>query len=182
MNNLPDNWISDVMEKRAEFESAPKPFPTPPLLDSIFYLVGEVAELGMELHAITRQGDLRNPGSKRNGISGELGDSLFMLGTVAHQVGHQELYTYNIFSGTKQSAIIHPSYRDLIDTCAVTQSLALELYDELDNDGLLPVLASATDILNDIYSNLETLSHWLDIDMTGALTSTYAKIAERSGL
>ena len=182
MNNLSDNWIQSVMDRRAKLEVAPDPFATPELFDSIVYLFGELAEFGAALHKTTRNGDLRNPNSKRGGVAEEMGDSLFMLGTVAHQAGHEHLFTYNYHTGLFYDAVVSPTNRDMIDAYMVTQSLAQELYDELDENGVFPSMAATTDILNDLYSNLETLAHWLGIDMAGALDSTIKKLEERAGL
>jgi NTP pyrophosphatase (non-canonical NTP hydrolase) len=111
-----------------------------------------------------------------------MGDSLFMLGTVAHQAGHEYLLTYNYHTGLFYNAVINPTNRDMLDAYMVTQSLAQELYDELDENDTFPSMAATTDILNDLYSNLETLAHWLGIDMAGALDNTIKKIEARAGL
>ena len=169
------------MDKReGAFEIAPNPFSTPPLFDSVVYLKGEIAELEMALHRVTRGGDLRNPKSTRGDVAEEIGDTLFMLATVIEQSG-QRIRSYNYMSGSVEKQQ-KPTNRDLLDTTTDLMEAAVDLYCEMDENGEFAVTSMTSTLLSEIYSNVELLAYWLDIDMAGALAGTYAKIAKRSGL
>lgn len=180
MNNLSKTWTSDVMDKRKGFEIAPDPFSTPPLFDSVVYLRGEIAELEMALHKATRDGDLRNPKSTRGGVIEEIGDVLLMLATVVEQTDAR-LRSYNYMSGPVE-AQMRPTNRDLLDTTTDLMGTAIDLYNEMDENGEFPTSEYVSTLLSEIYSSVELLAYWLEIDMAGALAGTYAKIAKRSGL
>jgi NTP pyrophosphatase (non-canonical NTP hydrolase) len=182
MNNLPKTWTSDVMDKReGAFEIAPNPFFTPPLFDSVVYLRGEIAELEMALHKITRDGDLRNPKSARGSVVEEIGDTLFMLATVIEQTG-QRIRSYNYHTGYVEEQLVKPSNRDLLDTTTDAIEAAVDLYCEMDENGEFPAASMASTLLSEIYSNVELLAYWLEIDMAGALNKTIKKIEARCGL
>jgi NTP pyrophosphatase (non-canonical NTP hydrolase) len=180
VNNLPKTWTSDVMDKRKGFEIAPNPFFTPPLFDSVVYLKGEIAELEMALHKVTRNGDLRNPNSTRGDVAEEIGDALLMLATVAEQSG-QRIRSYNYMTGAVEIQL-RPTNRDLLDTANDLVETASDLYNEMDGNGEFPVSGMTPTLLSDIYSNVELLAYWLEIDMAGALDSTIKKIEARCGL
>lgn len=181
LNNLSKTWIQDVMDTRSVFETAPDPFSTPPPFDSVVYLRGEIAELEMALHKATRNDDLRNPDSTRGGVAEEIGDTLFMLATVAAQADLR-IRSYNYHTGYVERQLVKPSNRDLLDTTADALEAAVDLYGEMDENGEFPVADMASALLSEIYSNVELLACWCEIDMAGALAGTIKKIEARSGL
>jgi NTP pyrophosphatase (non-canonical NTP hydrolase) len=84
---LPEDWINQVDEWRTtKMENAPRPFTTPPLFDSAFYLFTEIVELAGAIHKLYTPDHLRNPESLRGGISDELGDCFLMLATVCKHI------------------------------------------------------------------------------------------------
>lgn len=165
---LDQDWIIQQRRWRdsVEFGLVQEPFITPPLLDSATYLFFELVELWQEIFKTTRPEDVRNPETQRGEIMDEIGDSLLMIGTVAHQLGLTQLI---------RTTVTHIPVSNTQMAKQLTM-LASQLHNHIELDDT----ASAWFSLKHIYSLLLDLAEALQIDPQEALYKTYIKIEGRT--